>query len=143
MRVSKKIIELLSNFVPSLSYETGGILGSNGNEVVDEIAIDKPKNFGMKACSYSPNIDYLNDIIEQWQDRNIEFVGIFHSHFGNACKLSNNDVEYIHRIMHAMPHQIERLYFPVFVLPCKKMISYKAVRFDNVIIIQDDELILE
>lgn len=143
MKVSKTVVDRLNRYIPTLSSEVGGILGSSGNGIVDEVFVDLADTSGAKPCMYSPNTTYLNRKIEYWQDRNIDFVGIFHTHFGGACNLSDSDVRYISKIMYAMPPQIDSLYFPVFVLPEMKLVCYKASRANEIISIYSDDLIIE
>lgn len=109
--------------------EVGGILGAS-NDIVDNIVIDYG-NSKNKLCSYSPNVDLLNLIIEKWQENFIEFKGIFHSHYFGVCNLSQGDKKYIETIMKAMPNYIRSLYFPIAVMPDRKLIIFKAYRYDN------------
>ena len=55
-------------------------------------------------------------------------MGMFHVHFGGTESLSEGDKEYIVRIMEVMPKKIGCLYFPVVVMPERKVVAYKAVR---------------
>ena len=48
--------------------------------------------------------------------------------------------KYICDIMNAMPEEIDVLYFPIFVLPDRKMTCYKAQRNIDNISINTDEI---
>ncbi len=104
--------------------ETGGILGGI-NGTVTAAELDK----GMQTregCCYSPNVKAINETIKSWQQDNILFMGIFHTHFFGVKTLSLADKSYIEKIMKNMPSFIEGLYFPLIVMPQKEMIVYKA-----------------
>ncbi len=119
--------------------ETGGILGSSAGQKIDRVIMDEPHISRGRMCSYSPNVAFLNKNIEIWQNDGIVFQGIFHTHFMNIETLSLADKEYITAIMKAMPNDVEYLYFPVFVLPKRKLISFKAVmKSENVEIYHDE-----
>jgi len=124
-------------------FETGGILGSRGKKLVDEVVIDLQGASCESPCSYAPNVDFLNRSIEDWQRRGIRFVGIYHTHFGGAKQLSCGDRRYINAIMAAMPQQIERLYFPIIVLPSAEPICYTAIRSNEALDIRVEEVVIE
>ena len=143
MRVSKSVIDIINNSISNQPYETGGILGSHDNKLIDEVVIDLPNHTNTRPCSYFPNVDFLNKNIESWQNRDIFFIGIFHTHFGGAKNLSCGDKKYICAIMDAMPRQIEYLYFPIFVLPNRELVCYKAMRLNGIVDIQAEDSVIE
>ena len=59
-------------------------------------------------------------------------------HFGGTESLSEGDKEYIVRIMKVMPKKIGCLYFPVVVMPERKVVAYKAVRNNEKVVIKRD-----
>lgn len=67
-------------------------------------------------------------------------MGVFHVHFGGAEALSEGDRNYIARIMDAMPEGYDRLYFPVVVMPERRVVAYQAVRTNEKIEIKRDEI---
>ena len=143
MRILKTLMDTISNSISGLPPETGGILGSNDNEFIDEIVMDSPDPTNTRPCSYFPNVEFLNQNIKLWQDKGISFVGIFHTHFCGVKTLSCGDRKYINAIMCSMPRQINTLYFPVFVLPDRELVCYKAIRTNGIIDIQAEELFIE
>ena len=143
MRISKSVIEIINNTISNQPYEMGGILGSHDNKLIDEVIIDVPNHTNIRPCSYFPNVDFLNQSIESWQDSEIYFIGIFHTHFGGAKNLSRGDKKYISAIMDAMPPQINYLYFPIFVLPNRELVCYKAIRLNGIVDIQAEDLVIE
>lgn len=116
----KKFLSSCTNVPP----EIGGILGGNSG-VITDIIIDDHMAISKKAV-YIPDIKFLNRKIEEWENHNIEFYGIFHTHMSDNT-LSNDDRINIEKIMYSMPKQIEKLYFPI-VIPKKEMKVYAAKR---------------
>lgn len=140
MKILTHVYQYICNSVPSAPPEIGGILGSMDG-VVCKCQIDsgRPKSCG---CSYSPNVDILNNTINSWQKEGILFHGIFHTHFFGVRTLSDGDIAYIDAILHAMPVYIHELYFPIVVLPEKQMVPYLARRSGKTVDIKTDELII-
>lgn len=125
--------------VPNHPPEVGGILGKDSNDIISEVYFDKGKNNG-KQCSYVPDTDILNQQILEWKRKNIAFAGIFHTHFFGVETLSEGDIKYINKIMLAMPKQVKYLWFPIVVLPQRKIIAYIAHRENTNVIIECTDL---
>ena len=143
MKIKRTVLEKINAAVPDTPPETGGILGSSDGNVIDRLIMDYPSEIPERLCSYSPNTDFLNSCISDWQESNISFIGIFHTHFVGVKTLSHGDKKYINTIMAAMPDTIEYLYFPVFVLPERILVCYKAQRVYNEVEISSEELEIE
>ena len=143
MRILKSVIDTINDSILDMPPETGGILGSHDNELIDEVIMDSPGPTNTRPCSYFPNVDFLNQNIKLWQDNGISFAGIFHTHFAGVKTLSWGDKKYIDAIMKSMPSYIEYLYFPIFVLPDRELVCYKAIRTNGIIDIQAEELVIE
>ena len=122
--VGEAVIEEILRNLPCEPPETGGILGGSNGTVMCS-ALDCGKTGG-SPCSYTPDIAFLNRKIEEWFKDGIEFMGIFHVHFGGAESLSTGDKLYISRILKAMPERITCLYFPVVKMPEREMVVYRA-----------------
>lgn len=124
MNIYKCIYNEIINTARSLPPETGGLLGGR-DDIVAEVLRDEglPSD---KKCSYYPNIELFNQTIKEWQSRDINFMGIFHTHYWGVNTLSKGDKRYIARIMNSMPEGIDRLYFPILVMPDKKLVCYVA-----------------
>ena len=138
MNILRNTRDYILNTVPSAPPETGGILGSVDNTIC-ECVFDKSRSVH-KGCFYTPNVTFLNGIIEKWQQKGITFQGIFHTHFWGVDTLSDGDIAYITTIMQAMPSSIGKLYFPIVVLPEKKIVSYLAMQNGDAIKIKSDTL---
>ncbi len=140
MVITKSVFEKIKSALFASSYEAGGILGSEDNTVISHIVIDVPIQAPACACSYSPNIEFLNKQIENWQINQILFKGVFHSHFAGVKTLSKGDIQYIYTILNSMPSEIEYLYFPIFVFPQNELVCYKAIKQQNKISILYEDL---
>ena len=140
MKLQQSMIQPLFSAFPKTEYEFGGILGGTDG-VITQFYLDKglePESY----CEYRPDVDALNTCIAQWSEQEIEFYGMFHTHFGASKTLSLSDQSYIQTIMQAMPEEITQLYFPVILLPEKQIVSYIATRKQEQITIACDEISL-
>ena len=127
MNILKSILNELDLRITDVPPEIGGILGCrNGEDVISEVVFDRQSDG--YSCGYRPNVEFFNQVIEEWTNRDIAFVGLFHTHFFGVKTLSAADEEYIRTIICAMPSDVERLYFPIFVLPDRTLIAYLAER---------------
>lgn len=133
---SEAVLDLIRYGVSSAPPESGGILGGR-NDTVTNICLDKGI-VSKHPCSYTPNTRFLNEQIKQWAEGGIQFMGMFHVHFGGTESLSEGDKEYITHIMEAMPKEISCLYFPVVVMPEHKVVAYRAVRSNGKVAIKRD-----
>lgn len=138
MRMTRAAFDKLRAMIPEGPPETGGILGGADGEVVSEVLLDCPAQPPDCFCSYAPNVDFLNGAIAQWRREGIRFMGLFHTHFGGSATLSQADREYIAAIMRAMPEEITSLYFPIYVLPERKLVIYSAKTQKSAVAIEED-----
>lgn len=90
---SEAVIDSIRQGVSNIPPESGGILGGR-NDVVTNICLDKGI-LGKHPCSYTPDTRFLNQKINQWAETGIQFMGMFHVHFGGTESLSEGDKEYI------------------------------------------------
>lgn len=121
VKIYNDILNEIIKQMPIVPPEAGGIIGGKDGQVC---CWEYDKGYSEKGCSYSPNVNFLNKVIEEWIDKGYDFMGIFHVHFGGSKSLSDGDKNYIEKIMKAMPSVIEKLYFPIVVQPEKQLISY-------------------
>ncbi len=143
MVISREAFEKISEAVPDEPPETGGIIGSSHGEIIDSVVMDNSGFSEGKVCSYSPNVDFLNNYIAEWQNDGLSFKGLFHTHFASVETLSCADKHYISAIMNAMPRTIKYLYFPIFVLPDRRIVGYRAEREVNITRITHDPVIVQ
>lgn len=140
IKISSEALNTLLHHDFNTEHESGGILGCNFSGTISNIIFDKIANRDTCPCSYSPNTNYLNKCIADWENQGVAFAGIFHTHIGNSTVLSDGDGEYIKDIICCMPEYIDHLYFPVLSLPEKTITCYLATRTKNEITIVNDEL---
>lgn len=130
MKIAREIYQKLICSMPDKAPEIGGIVGGKNN-IITHFHIDKGiSDIHCCKCSYRPDIVWLNSCIQEWENNGIELYGIFHCHFGGARSLSPGDIFYIRRIMEEMPERVTKLYFPIIVLPERKIIFYYC-SFEN------------
>ena len=141
MRICRDIYNNILISVNEIPPESGGILGER-DKIVQFVEYDEGvKN--EKMCSYSPNVEKLNLVIQDWQRKGIMFCGIFHTHFFGVETLSEGDILYIKSIMKQMPLEIKKLFFPIVVLPQREMIVYVVNREQEQLIIKKDTILIE
>lgn len=140
MRVTEAVINKLNKLISDELPEIGGIIGSVKEGIITEVIMDEISASPNIMCHYEPNVDFLNQYIAEWLDNGIEFKGVFHTHFSGVRTMSYADKKYINAIMRNMPQSIKYLYFPIFVLPDRKFICYKAEIINNEIYIYQEEV---
>lgn len=141
MKISGTVLNDISEKLCIVPPEKGGIIGSRNGIVcvycLDDGAIQTERN------AYVPDVEKLNAIIAQWTEKGIRFAGLFHSHPYPQTELSVADMEYITKIMGAMPDSISELHFPV-VVPGLGMTGHLAKRRGGeVIIVQENIMIVK
>lgn len=138
MWITRKVMNYIHSNISGLPPETGGILGSSDGIKITHVVMDQQEDETQYMCYYSPNIEFLNFFIEKWQKEDILFKGIFHTHFVGVQSLSSADKKYITNILNVMPIEIKDLYFPIYVLPNRELVVYRAFRNNNEIYIERD-----
>lgn len=124
-KVRNEIVEKLGRG----STESGGILGSTKQSLekgsIDSFCFDT----GTLSTEneYSPDIVYLNRILEEWMEHGICYCGMIHCHFGNHS-LSYADIEYASAIMDA--NSMHEIYMYLLVLP-ECVIEAFRIRYKN------------
>ena len=133
MDINKCVYNEIISTAKLLPPETGGLLGGRNNTVV-EVLRDEGIHSD-KKCSYYPNTALFNRTIKEWRSKDIDFMGIYHTHYWGVDTLSEGDKIYITRIMRNMPEGVNQLYFPVLVMPDKKLVCYKKKKnLENLVI---------
>lgn len=88
---------ILENIRRILSIpEMGGILGVHEDGIVTDFHHDSTGR--TTARTYTPDTDKLNEVIREWSQRGIIFVGFVHSHPPNRNNLSAVDIRYAEKI---------------------------------------------
>ena len=124
MKITRQMYDEIISQTSDFYKETGGIIG--GNNGVISIQMFDTGSESDCMCRYTPSTKILNDTIKHWQESELEFMGLYHTHFHSVSTLSDSDRECIKQILINMPSSITTLFFPVVVLPDKTIVSYKA-----------------
>ena len=136
MNITKESYDNLLN-IECVPPERGGILGGN-NDIIN-IACNDTGDCNDSRGNYIPNTRFLNTVIANWCDQNIDFCGIFHTHAHNWVGLSESDIKYIEDVMRSMPKDVVKLYFPI-IYPHEYIMPFIALRNGNEIHIQEEKL---
>ena len=126
LKIRKNTLLNMLQRLPEELPETGGIIGGKNYEIteywIDTVSKEKC------MCRYTPNVNAINKQIQKWCQNNIDFFGIFHTHYFGVRTLSKGDIEYMHKIMRVMPLSVNVLYFPIVVFPEKEMVLYMILK---------------
>ena len=124
MKITRRIFDEIVATVGAEEPETGGALGSK-NGVVCRFYFDEAAT--RDKGKYTPDTDSINEKIAAWQDEDISFAGLVHSHPNGCNQLSFEDEASIKAIFDAS-ELISRLYFPIITVMDNKitMTVYKA-----------------
>ena len=124
---------------PKVPPEIGGILGGR-NSTIETIIFDEGKkpDLGIK---YIPNVTFLNQHIQEWSTKSINFYGLFHTHSQCWRTLSNNDKRYIETIMRVMPKNVTHLYFPL-VFPEYDIKAFRVEKRHLNVYISEEKIII-
>jgi len=96
--IRNELLDEIKKWMNGRKYEHGGILGENEEGILTAFCPDVAPSRST-LFSYSPNVEYLESIINiEWAQKKIEFAGFVHSHMNNA-DVSPKDVSYIREIM--------------------------------------------
>ena len=140
MKILRSVYEVIIDSVPKHMPETGGMLGGQDGTITT-VVFDDGKTDDFRRCHYTPNVTKLNSCLLDWGKNGIEFFGLFHTHFYGVASLSDGDAAYIKEIIKAMPQSKKKLYFPIVVLPDKKIISYQCCMNGESLSIEEDPLV--
>lgn len=115
--------------------------------MISTFSIDSDLDMADNYDHYHPNVKKLNQTINDWASQEINFYGMFHTHFPGGVQLSLRDEKYITQIMLAMPPNVNKLFFPIILET--KIIGYQASRHglkvhicrDDIKIIKSEDLL--
>lgn len=140
MTIEKRVYQKILTTFPMVPPEAGCALGAQEG-IVTSFQYDLGTS-GPDMAIYRPDIRLINQTIDEWETKGIQFCGLAHSHPCGQRTLSGGDVDYIHTIMEAMPAKVEKLCFPL-VFPNEEMISFVAIRHQNKTEICADHIIFK
>ena len=97
IQIQKDVLNEIFLSIRKYNYETGGIIGINESGIISAFQFDE--TYSSNPFEYSPNVDFLNQVInEEWANENIEFIGFVHSHLNNS-EISQQDIKYARQIL--------------------------------------------
>lgn len=134
IKVSKSVIEDIINSLGKTPYETGGLIGSSDNNVIDSFCFIEGRD--SSATEYIPNVELMQQGIMMWDEKHIRFKGIIHSHL-DYQHLSVKDIEMARKILSI--NSLSNILLPVFVVQGQRLIWYE-VGADNMV--RKDSIIL-
>lgn len=119
--IEEYIQQDIINTIGNRFCESGGLLGSSKDGVIDSYYFDEGKiNLTDK---YVPKVETMNVVLEEWSERNIKFIGIIHSHLEDAA-ISSKDIIMARKIL-AINDSLESVLMPVYTLKDKKIRWYE------------------
>ena len=106
MKIRKSLLgQMLSSF--SFESEDGGILGGNASEITN-YSISKGDN----KDTFSIDENLFSHIVNEWAQKDIEFLGFIHSHTNPCDKVSMLDYMYMMKFIEANPN-LDKLLFGI------------------------------
>lgn len=137
MDILENVYRKIMKSFPEVPPENGGILGIRDG-IVCQYYHDKSNQI-LENAIYVPDIRWMNWCIQEWEDKQISFGGIVHSHMPGQKTLSNSDKKYIKQIINGMPGYIKELYFPI-IIPQEEIICYRAYKHNQNLVLEEDEI---
>ena len=99
IHMSRTTYRTIMNRLGKDKPELGGMLGwKDDPKYIDVFLFDK--NASTNTDTYTPDVDFLNAVIEnEWDEKGIYLAGFVHSHPGNHGMLSQADINYGKKII--------------------------------------------
>lgn len=119
IRIFKKTEQEIIRSLGSKHYESGGLLGSNNNDVIDTFFYDEGR--GESRTDYYPYVELWQEKLAEWETSKIIFRGIIHSHV-NDEKLSERDIEMAREIIRI--NSLQSILMPVFLINRAEIVWY-------------------
>jgi proteasome lid subunit RPN8/RPN11 len=104
--IDEDVLNEIINTIGTMEPEQGGLLGKDENGKIVTFLLDE--NGSKTGHTYSPDKDWVNEKLKEWEQQGIKLAGIVHSHpcYPNDYIPSKEDVEYAARIIEAMPETL-------------------------------------
>lgn len=129
--IETKVYGRIMSTIGSVRTEAGGMIGGY-NGVVTEFYYDDP--CGRKNVDdyvHIPNVNHMNQILEDWYARNIEFMGIIHSHPADMKTLSFTDIRYAQKLI--KDNDMNYVLFPIIVMETVPVLKMYRVDLCSVV----------
>lgn len=127
-----EVYEEICRTIGTRRPESGGILGSSdGGRTIDYYYFDSTAS--TSGATYQPDTEAINTVIKSWNQMDISFVGVIHSHPWGCNTPSVGDYIYASNIIDAMDLPNDILYTPIVQVDSKldgniKIYSYSHRR---------------
>ena len=99
--------KLLDSF--SFENEDGGILGGTNEEITEFYFLK-----GDKKDIYDIDTQKFSEVCDEWDKKDIPFLGFIHSHLGCTANVSVTDFNYVYRFMKSN-NWLEKLLFFIII----------------------------
>lgn len=110
MNICKSTYISIINTIGTLPPEKGGIIGGSDHQVYaffyDEAAFTNTK-------TYYPSENVINNILDKWDNEDVKFLGVIHSHRCGLSNLSQQDIIFARAIIASNPDHFKQVYFPI------------------------------
>lgn len=125
--ITREVYEQIMDKLGTEKPELGGMLGWKEDELmIDTFVFDK--NAQVSHVEYTPNVEFLNGILQnEWERDGVNLAGFVHSHPNDFGLLSQSDIDYARRIM-------ETFDLDLFVMPIVTSAYEFVSRFNPYII---------
>ena len=120
-KATQELIDRIVDSLTSTDKESGGILGSSNGKIIDTFWFDEGTN--CTAREYNPSIELWEQQLRIWNDNQIEFCGIIHSHFEQET-ISTKDIYMARRILDM--NSMRSLFMPILYMRTRNIIWYEV-----------------
>lgn len=124
--LSEQVLSDIISSIASKKPEQGGALGADmSTGKITRFYFDDQGS--RNSVEYSPDAAKITDIINDWEQENIAFCGMIHSHPGQFCQPSEGDFRYAKRILAAMPQTLKGSFLmPILTINAKHETAHIA-----------------
>ena len=126
-KISQKIINDIDFSFADSIFESGGLLGSRNNALIDVFYYDKGRR--SDENEYVPDVDVLQQQLLMWDKTHIKFKGMIHSHT-ISDRLSPRDIQMARKIL--CINKLSEILMPIYLISEQRIIWYE-VRNDSVL----------
>jgi len=92
LRMTESVYNAIRNTIGSQPAERGGMLGSSDGSTIDYYHYDETA--ATTDATYSPDVEALQKILDDWAEEGIEMMGFVHSHPRGCPCPSQEDASY-------------------------------------------------
>ena len=130
--LDKLIFDAIKKNIVLHPAERGGIIGLTNGRITSFYYDSQAK---CTFNEYVPNTIILDKVIDEWDEKGIEFIGFIHSHTPNRKSLSPSDKEYAVKVLEVfddLPYLIIGVVGENDSFPLKLFSIFKDGRYEEV-----------